>query len=284
MASKTIIGIVTYGGINFTKLAVESIRDTTTKSIDFYIIVGKPGDQETIDWLRESKIRYKIHDQNYGFPYGINDIYDYAWKYANHDNLIITGNDIVAYPYCIDSLINLAESSDYSVISALQYDVRSLVKEFSGTKSCFKEPNFQFTDFSKKPWEVFKDYSSELSIASMQLYDIQNCCLYKKEYFKKVGYLDINYYPAYYVDNDLAKRIINSGIKCCSLTNARFFHFWSRVINQLGGGSNSHYFENNRKYYISKWGGEVGKETKVPETGIFTREHELEIIEFWKKH
>ncbi len=281
--SKTLCGMVTFGLLPFTKQTIKSIKETTKYPIDFFVVVGKPGDDETIEWLREEGIAYKAHDQNYGFPYSVNDLYDYAWKNNDYDNLIIVGNDIVAYPYCIDSLIGLADSSDYEVISALQLDVRSLTSTYPETQQYFGD-NFRITDFSHECWNVFTDYSPELKIAEMQLFDIQNCCLYKRSVFNKIGYTDVNFYPAYYIDNDYARRIVKSGIHCCSLVNARFFHFWSRTIKQGNGGSTHKQFDNNRKYYIWKWGDDFGKETRDAPILIDSRIGELQIINYWKNN
>jgi GT2 family glycosyltransferase len=188
------------------------------------------------------------------------------------------------------------------MISALQLDVKTLKQSFPGTQKYFEGENCIFTDFNSKPWEAFKDYSPEYKIADMQLFDIQNCGLYKKSVFDKIGYTDVNFFPAYFIDNDYARRIINSGIKCCALTNARFFHFWSRTIHQGTGGSTSQYFENNRKFYSLKWHGDFGKEKwKIPFNGeaylfptldnvilpgslkISDRNDEEKIVDFWKR-
>lgn len=282
--SKNLFGFVTFGGTEFSKLAFESIMNTVVRnSFDVFVVVGKPGDSETIRWLDSIGVDYAIHTENFGFPYGINDIYDYAWKHNNYDNLIILGNDVILYPYSGDSLINLANQSDYSVISALQYDVRDLVGQFPQARKYFKGENYIIDDFSAKPWELFTGYSEEDDIAHMRMYDIQNMCLYKREVFEKIGYTDVNFYPAYFVDNDYANRIVRADIKSCTLLNARFFHFWSRVVKQGSGGSNHHFFENNKKYYRMKWGGDVGRELGHPELGIFSRDHELGVIRNWRK-
>jgi GT2 family glycosyltransferase len=296
---KTLIGMVTFGNPLFSKLTIESIKTTTKNPIDFFIVVGKSSDTEIIQYLQESKIPFIVHDKNYGFSYSLNDIYDFAWTENDYDAIILVGNDIVAYPNCIDSLINLARTSEYNVISALQYDVRNLITEFPETRKLFHGDTLIFTpDENNQPWNKFTDYNNPETIADMQLYDIQNCCLYKREFFDLVGYADVNFYPAYYTDNDVARRIVNTGMKCCSLTNARFFHFWSRTLHQGSGGSNSHFFENNRKYYITKWGGDFGKEKwKTPFGGspymfrnlilpssikIPSRENEKVLIDFWR--
>lgn len=281
MKKDTLLGFVTFGGIEFTKLLVESVQATTDR-VDLFGIVGKPVDTETIEYFNDKQINYIVHLDNFGFPVGINDIYDYAWKENNYKNLILAGNDVICYNYCINSLISLAESSDYEVISARQYDVRNLVADFPETKMDFVGGDFVIRDFSGRPWDKFTDYSEENKIEDMKLFDIQNLCLYKKSVFDKIGYTDANFFPAYFVDNDYALRMSKAGIKYCSLSNARFFHFWSRVLKQGSGGSTPHFFENNRAYYIFKWGGDVGRETKTPDLGIFYRDYEFDVVNFWK--
>lgn len=284
---KTLVGIVTFGNYKFTELTINSIRETTKNKVDFFLIVGKPGDVETINLIGEQFSKYKdihskVHQENMGFPYSLNDIYDYAWKENDYDYLIIAGNDIVAFPETIDTLINVADTTDYEVISALQYDVRSLVKSFPETKPYFYGDSYIFTDFTAKPWEALIVKEDQVRIADMQMYDIQNLCLYKKSVMDSIGYTDVNFYPAYYIDNDYARRIVNAGIRCCTVVTARFFHFWSRTIKQGSGGSTAHYFENNRQYYIDKWGDDFGRETKEAPILIDSRDGEVDIIRKWR--
>lgn len=279
---KTLVGIVTFGNLPFTKLAVNSIRDTSTKELDFFLVVGKPGDWETRDWLKSQNIPHAMHTENMGFPFSLNDIYDYGWKEKDYDNIIIAGNDVVAYPYCVDSLISVAETTDYECISATEYDVKTLLGQFPEATSSFRGGRHVFEDFSKTPWQLFKGYSDKINIMDMQLLDIQNFCLYKKSIFDKVGYTDVNFYPAYFVDNDYVNRMVRAKIKGCSLENAKFFHFWSRTIHQGSGGSNHTHFKNNEQYYKTKWGGPVGKETRVPPIKIDNRSNEVESVRRWR--
>ncbi len=280
--SKNLLAFVTFGGLKFTKLTVQGIRETVKNSYDIAAVVGKPGDWETAEWFDREGIPYVMHKENMGFPFSVNDLYDYAWKVNDYDNLILMGNDVIPYPYCIDSLIDLADTSEYEVISALQYDIKDLIREFPDTASCFHGGNHVTKDVSSEPWKRFISYSPEHSIADMRLYDIQNLCLYKKSVFHKIGYTDVNFFPAYFIDNDYARRIVLSNIKCCSMTNARFFHFWSRTIHEGSGGSTSKQFERNKDYYKMKWGGEVGKESATPNLSIFTRANEVETVRMWR--
>lgn len=283
--SKTLVGIVTFGNADFTKIAVNSIKETATKPLDFFIVVGKPGDNETKEWCLANDIPCMVHNENHGFPASVNDIYDYAWKHNDYDYLILAGNDIAVYPYAIDQMITLADMSDYECINALQVDVRSLVSQYPEIAHYFYGPSMIFKRFDTKPWNVFRDYKNIMSIDHMKLLDIQNLCLYKKSIMDKVGYTDVNFYPAYFIDNDYARRMVNANVKSCCLASARFFHFWSRTIKQGSDGSDNIFFRNNAEYYRTKWGGDFGAETLTPNLVISTRDGESEIINYWKaKH
>jgi len=304
--SKTLLGMVTFGNLMFSKLAIESILRTTTKPLDLFVVVGKPGDIETINWLESKGIAYIIHPVNYGFPWGLNDIYDYGWKENSYDNIIIAGNDIVAYPNAIDSLIEVADTTKYEWISACQYDVKALIKDFPECSDFFKGGTCQINEarLESRCWNKFKGYSNPVQVSQPGLSDIHNLALYKRAVYDKMGYIDVNFYPAYYSDNDYARRGVNVGMAEVSgtLVSAVYFHFWSRTIHQ--GDNilvNKHhtYFRANAEFYNTKWGGDFGQEAyKIPFNGnkfeltpgvlldpvlnIQNRNNELEIVRFWK--
>ena len=255
--------MVTFGNVEFSKLTMKSIKETTENDIEFFIVVGQPHDYATKEWVDTFDIPNVVHEQNHGFPASLNDIYDYAWKVRNFDNLIIAGNDIVAYPYAIDSLINKADNSDWEWISSSQFDVRALVNMYPKAKDMFsKEGKFRFTRFGDlEPWNLHADWKrTDEALEPDVIKDVHNLCLYKQSVMDKIGYIDVNFYPAYYSDNDYARRGVNAGLKTCALGNSQYFHFWSRTIHQGSGGSTGRYFDNNRRFYISKWNGDFAKE------------------------
>lgn len=300
--SKTLVGMVTFGNVEFSKLTVQSIRDTTENDVDFFVVVGKPCDYDTKEWVEQDTISHIIHKINRGFPASLNDIYDFAWKKYNFDNLIIVGNDIVAYPNAIDSLINKADNSDWEWISSSQFDVRALVNMYPEAKNMFSnDGKFRFTQFGEAdPWNLHADWKrTDEALEPNVIKDVHNLCLYKQSVMEKIGYIDVNFYPAYYSDNDYARRGVNAGLKTCALGNSQYFHFWSRTIHQGSGGSTGRYFDNNRRFYISKWGGDFAKESwTVPFNGqpytltknvtleaslkITERENEEQITRFWR--
>lgn len=298
--NKTLIGLVTYGNDKFTKLTIRSIRETTIKLIDIFVVVGKPDDFETRAICAEEGIPVKVHDQNYGFPYSCNDIYDYAWKEHNYDNLIFMGNDVVVYPGTLDILIEQAETTDYEWIAGAQFDCRSLVRMYPETKKWFHGDTMQFNAFdTAKPWEVHKGWPQDLYCVPDRIPDLHNLALLKKSIFDKLGYNDVSYWPAYFEDNDYVTRAVNINVKACFMVNAVFFHFWSRTIHQGDGGSNPILFERNRRYFETKWGGSpLEVKYKLPFDGkpfqltrdiilpatlkIDSRQDEKKIVAFWR--
>jgi GT2 family glycosyltransferase len=304
---ENLVGIVTYGNLEFTKMAVRSVWETVDSPVDFFVVVGKPEDKETPAWLRENGISYIKHGANYGFPFSVNDLYDYAWKENDYRNLIIMGNDVVAYPYAIDSMIHVADTTDNAWVCAREYSVKSLCKEYPEAGEYFNiGSNYKFTQFDERPWEMAiadsEWISPNVETNGAGMSDVHNLALFKREIFDEVGYIDVNFYPAYYEDNDYVRRAINAGVtKSCRVLNAIYFHFWSRTIHQGSGGSNTSYFHENRTFYMRKWGGDFGYEAfeepfngqpyylgdvvLQPEFGIHSREDEFDIIDFWmNKH
>lgn len=293
--NETLIGIVTFGNLKYTRLAVEeSLR--TSNQVDIYGIVGKPDDTETENYFKEKNIPYLRHKRNVGFPASINDIYDYFIN-NNYKYLIMQGNDVIPYPFAIDNLIYIAKHSAFDWIGAKEVSVKALVKDYPNTKQYFTGDNLVCNDFTAKPWEVFSGYSNIISIDKAGLADCQNLNLYTRNAIETLGYTDVNFYPnGYFNDNDYVKRAIELDVKSCTSVYSYYFHFWSRTLKEVRR-ENKH-FGLNEKFYIEKWGGSPGKETyKIPFDGktknlynetdapntlkIDKRNFEWSIIDYW---
>jgi hypothetical protein len=91
------------------------------------------------------------------------------------------------------------------------------------------------------------------------------CFMLTPEVFARVGKFDENFNPAYFEDNDYHYRMKLYGLKAISSSWAPYYHYGSVTQNKnvdIGQPVvNSFQFENNRAYYIGKWGGEPGRET-----------------------
>lgn len=165
------------------------------------------------------------YEENRGVSWAWNDGMNNA---IASDVAIITNDDIVFEMGCLRRMVDiLAYTPGMDLVSAVN------------TRD-FPEPG------SGSVHEV--DYS---------------CFAVKPESFiRKFGYFDENFFPAYFEDNDMYRRIELAGGMQRKLLEARMYHKGSQT--QLGGSKRvvSHEaFEANRAYYRNKWGGIPGEET-----------------------
>lgn len=282
---KIALGMVTFGNLPFTQLALNEIRRTTRHPLDLCVIVGQPGDTATETWLRSERIPHLVHERNLGFPASINDIYDAVFRgppEQRSDALILAGNDIVPYPNAVDALIECAETTDWEWICSSQLDARSLVQFHPEAGRYFEGATFRFTDFTARPWELHSDVRPP-SIEAGALRDVRNLCLFKRSVFDALGYADVNFWPGgYFEDNDYCVRAHRAGVRACTLPHSAYFHFWSRTIHQGNGSTTSTHFNRNAAYYAQKWGGPVDAETRRDTPWfIGSRAGETQAIQYW---
>lgn len=300
---KTLIGICTFGGINFSKLAYRSIMETASEPVDVAIIVGKPGDVQTGEWATElakhstHRVHVCFHKINLGFPVACNDMIDLA-RNNGYDNLIIMGNDVVAYPGAIDAMIREAARGEWEWICGSQFDSKSLYERYPEIRHYFHGPNLEFRDFDARPWEIHKEVAAP-AVEPGVIRDVQNLTLFRVSAFDRLGYFDASYWPnGYYSDNCYCLSANRIGVKSCVLAHAPFYHAWSRTIHQGEGRPNGKYFDRNGQYYDAKWGGNVNKEryslpfdgqpyqlcdgvVLEPTLKIGSREQEPAIVQYW---
>lgn len=295
MVEKVTIGVPTYGNINFTKMTIDHIKKTVKSPYELFVAVGKPGDTDTIKFCRESNIPYSKHIINKGLPAAINDMYDYAFIDGNSDALVVVGNDVLPHWDSIDKLIRHANATDYDWVSGTCVTANGLVSRVPKTASYFHggEKNKNFFGTSLPEWlNDYKPADKEMVVDLDRfkiIGDSHNMCLFTKKLFGEIGYVDVNFYPAYYEDNDYSRRAKLAKLKMCRLQHSKYFHFWSRTIHQGNMKStNDKYFPMNKRFYIEKWGGEPGRETfskpyngKKGHINITSRANEDKIIQSW---
>jgi len=87
-----------------------------------------------------------------------------------------------------------------------------------------------------------------------------------KKCWEEVGEFDEGFKPAYFEDNDYHRRMKLAGMKAIVYPPALFYHFGSRTQNEAsdkGAIVSGPMFDNNRKYYHGKWGGDPEHETFI---------------------
>lgn len=139
------------------------------------------------------------------------------------DTVAIVNDDVVLAPGTLDKLVE--SSVDCDLVSGVNHDDTGAGLFYDG----------------------FPDYS---------------CFVIKpREFVEKFGLFDETFTPAYFEDNDMHYRIKVAGGKSALRLDARIYHKGSVTqFSMHGGVVTSPMFEENRAYYISKWGGQPREE------------------------
>jgi GT2 family glycosyltransferase len=271
--SRTLIGISSFGGIQFLEITLREIQHTVkSDNVSLFVIVAKPNDHEMCSFLEARGIPHKMDTENRGFASNINDAYDRAFTHGDYDHLIICGNDVVPMSGAIDAMIKTADETEWEMVCGSEFNSRFLVNNYEEAKQYFHGENLVFTDFLARPWELHKE--RRYGIEPHARKDIRNLTLFKRSAFEKVGYADVAFYPnAYYEDDQFCARCDHLGVSACGLAEAAFFHFWSRTIHQNASRDHGKYFERNGEYF-EKW-------KKNPVWKISSRDGETQTIQYW---
>ncbi len=241
---KLTISCAAFNNIKYTKLFLDSIVCSFPHEV---FIINNGSVDDTAEVLKERGVPHVNYKENRGFSYAYNDALDRSLK-SDDDLLLFCGNDIVFRPDSIDYLVRGMLETDYEMLCGNEVLNKEILSENKDALQNFK---YKFSFEEQKYTELL------YSPGGMN----HSCLIRKKSVFDKVGYYDVNFFPAYFEDNDYARRCELSGIKYGTVESAIFYHFWSRSIHEGGLRElNNRRFNLNRAYYVHKWGGAVGEE------------------------
>ena len=235
------IVILSYNTLEYTKICIESIRDTCYDGCCEIIVVDNASDDGSIEWLREQKDIVLIENsENTGFPAGCNN----GIKAADQENdILLLNNDTIMLPNSLYWLrIGLYENEDIGSAGA--------VTNYAS--------NDQIAGGQYETIEEYISYGTGVNIPmvnpyELKLYLVMFATLIKREALNKVGLLDELFSPGNFEDNDYGIRLLENGYKSILCHNSYIFHFGSKSF----GKNRESYYERlkiNRNKFKDKWG------------------------------
>ena len=237
----TSIIIVTFNGLEYTKLCIESIRKFTKRGSYEIIVIDNNSTDGTKEWIsNQDDLKIILNEDNLGFTAACNEGIS-----IDVGDILLLNNDIIVTPRWLENLNKALYSN--SNIGAV------------GPVSNYVSNNQQVDINYSNIYEML-EFANEFNISNNELWEyriklIGYCYLIKKEVVDKVGVLDERFTPGHYEDDDISIRILCSGYNLLVCKDTFVHHFGSASFKKkdgLGASISTNYYK-----FIEKWGFEV---------------------------
>ena len=239
----TSIILLSYNTYPYTKACIESIRRHTEPGTYEIIVIDNASQDESVDWLKEQTDCILIcNRENVGFPKGCNQ----GMEIAKGSEILLLNNDVIVTPGWLVQLRQALYSSP-----------------MVGAVSCMSNScsNFQQVDASYDTLEELdtfaKDYHSHNALHWIPwMILVGFCFLLKREVFHKIGYMDEQFSPGNYEDNDYSFRVWVAGYQLLLCKDTFIHHFGSVSFKKRDAASQQRYFDllqRNRNKFLQKW-------------------------------
>ncbi len=244
----TSIIILSYNGLEYTQLCLQSIRKNTKPGTYEIIVVDNGSTDGSADWLaRQTDIRCIFNKKNVGFPKGCNQ----GLKIAKGTDLLLLNNDTIVTPHWLDNmLIALHSRANVGAVGCVTNHC-SNEQSVSLSYNSIEELMVQAEHFNKSdstkwyPWMMLVGY----------------CLLFKREVYLCLGGLDEAFSPGNFEDDDYCIRMRKAGYELLLCEDTYIHHFGSvsftgknDIVQQRAKKERyNKLLEKNGKYFRQKW-------------------------------
>ncbi len=218
-----------------TKLYINSLYKYTNQDLFELIIVENGSTDGTVEYIEKIKSKYSnikviLNSENKGFSKGNNQ----GLKIATGDYICLINNDILFTPDWLDSIVKLIENnSEVGLISPI-------INEFDNA-------NININNYLEKSKSIIEKNKADIEYK----YTCFFCCAcMKREVFEKVGFLDENFTPAWFEDDDYCIRTLYAGYKNAIAPKVFVFHNHCQTSSKLTNAQEI--FNRNKDYYYKK--------------------------------
>jgi len=236
----------------YTKSCIDSLMDAMVRAkahgIDAHIILidNASTDETKVEGAKFNAdlLFYQRNEQRWGFQKSVNFGVKYGMEHGA-DLMLICNNDIVIHPEAIWRMAERFGKDNVGLVSCM--DVRGEMRE-NGI-----QPLMVGSISAKEKEKV--DEAPHPNFSAFMV---------SKQCWEEVGEFDELFEPAYFEDNDFHYRMKLLGVPAITFPPAMFYHYGSRTQNEANETGQpivaGALFENNRAFYVRKWGGSPGDE------------------------
>jgi GT2 family glycosyltransferase len=235
---KTSIIIPSYNGKEMLIGCIQSIRDYT--DLPYEIIVVDNGSKDgTADFCVKEKITFVSIPNNRGFPVACN----LGMKIATGDNLLLLNNDIiVSHNWLSNQLACLYSNEEIGIVGPYTNYASGkqlLPSSYDGIPQ-FHEKALQYNQPNAQLWQPIERI-------------VGLCFLIKRTLFEKIGYLDEQFSPGHYEDDDYCYRARKAGFKLMVAGDVMIHHYGSVSFQRQDPEKLQGLIDRNHQIFISKW-------------------------------
>lgn len=237
-----LVSIVTlsWNAVQFTKLAIESIRAHTNVPYEI-IVVDNGSDDETLSWLRmQSDLRVVYNSTNRGFSVGNNQ----GISIARGEYIVILNNDVLVPDGWLEGLLQ-----PFLRIGALGMTAprSNRVAGEQLLPNCEYQSMEEFYPFAQRRRETFRG-SGWISDRAIGL-----CLCVDRRVFDEIGGFDERFGVGNFEDDDLSLRVRAAGYKIFICDDVLIHHFGSQTFaaNKIDYATT---MTDNWKRFAEKWG------------------------------
>lgn len=215
---------------------IYSIREHTRIPYEI-IVVDNASTDGTLDDLVREQIPFVSFSENRGFPAACNA----GMKLARGSSILLLNNDVLLTPNWLDHMLTcLYHRHDIGIVGPM-------TNYASGVQQ-MKEPYTNMSDMILKFNVGNKGKYTEVKRL------IGFCFLFKREVMDKIGYLDEQFSPGHYEDDDYCYRARKAGYKLMLTEDTFIFHHGSASFGKKSESQLQAIVERSRKLFIEKWG------------------------------
>lgn len=236
----------------YTKQCIDSVTEAMIRAkahgIDAHIILidNKSTDETQVEAskMNNELFFYQRNEERWGFQRSVNFGVKYGIEHGA-ELIMVCNNDITMHPEALWRLVARFGKDDVGMVTCM--DVTG-----------------EMTEKKITPAEIGKINAFEKEGVEEAPHPHFSAFMVSKRCWEEVGEFDELFFPAYFEDNDYHYRMRLIGAPAIVFPPAMFYHYGSRTQNEAQEDGKpivvSMLFENNRAFYVRKWGGLPGSE------------------------
>ena len=213
---KVSIVLLSYNAKDMMMECVESIRRNNPPCSYEMVVVDNASWDGVVDWLKEQNdIVLWCNEENVGFPRGCNQ----GIRLAEKDNdIMLLNNDTIVTENALFWLRMALCESQMGASGSISNMTEKVSTTLIGKETRTKEEQLQ----SAKHNNVLLEHPYQKSLCL-----VGYAMLIKREALEQTGYLDENFSPGNFEDNDISFRLIQNGYQLVMCYNSFIFHYGS---------------------------------------------------------